>query len=693
MWQHRHTATVILVLAAGTARADFTSAWQDYFATHQMAAESHSGSVERCHAVGVTPDEPSFWDYMTGKNRAKLLSVKANIRATYSYFINPNLADGGRSYLPHLATGDVSALTWTNEAAFLTACGLPTNALADTPWFKLQYTNTVGGWHTARICLSNMIVTRAAMDWHPNVWTNMRTASDEVEYSSLPVVAYTAGGPAYAIPLSLLDIYPTWDFEPYYGVDWNGFVPGAQTILYHLDSAAWWPNARGVWTSHGDDTTWATNWGLAVNGWTTSLAYGSADWPTPPQSDYGMDWDHAFKPYMVKTPPKALLGGVCVIHSNEVVSVITNEVVSILTNYTGSNVVYDYTYDTDTITHWYTNTVTNIVSHVETNGYADITNYFTTTNIGAKVTNFSYRVSSYYPMVTSMVAFGTAYIGNEWLVSNISYVITGYTTNRDVIVTNAVVTNMPILTNVIDSITITNEAYSEEETIDTTNIISVTTNYVPDTNTAVIIVQTNQVEETVTNYVAGETYYAAGATQIDGVPYVGTAPYYLTLGIGNIFGGGYWIEPQYPGTNLYGMTPLWTGAQHRVDFYYQWTTPVTNFPPNLTTWHGYNEAYDNPNLSTDARYSSFASEAAGWVRDAQPGSSAAVVFGSKVYGSAFNGNLYSLSDVSFAQMKSTYETEFGEEPDANEVQILGREITNYFSAVWWNVDNGFKWFK
>lgn len=696
MWQHRHTATIILLLATGTARADFTeSVWNDYFAVPQMAAECHSGRVERCAAVGVAVDSPSWWDYLTGKNRAKLVSVKTDIKKTYSYFVNPQLADTNRSYLPYLATGDLARLTWTNEAQFLTDIGLPTNALDETPYFKTQYTSTPGGWHTARICLSNMIVMRAAVDWHPNVWTNLRTVEDgwgTFEYSSLPVIR-VAGPGWFGGPLRLLDIYPTWEFAPYYGFNaLPPLYPALPKSLNYIDSECYPTNARGAWTTYADETTWATTWALATAGWVKALTNGAADWaPADPlQSDYGMDNTHAFTPYAVKTLPKAVLGGVCVLYSNVTYTVLTNEVTVTVTNYTATNTVYDYDYESGTITVWVTNVVTNVLSHIETNGYATVTNYVTTNIPDARVTG--YVAVALYDTNT-IAAFGTRFIGATWGADNTIYSWGTVFTTNDIVVTNAVVTNAPVLTNVIDSIEYVTNTVEDEISIVTTNLIIIGTNYVADTNSAVTSIQTNKVEEVVTNIVAGLTRYAAGATQIDGVPYVGTTPYYLTKGQSKYSPGvGYWVDPVYPGTNLYGMIPLYTGAAHIVDIYYQWVTP-SNFPPIMldATWHGYYQTYSNEHLTTDARYADFATAgAAGWVRDAGTEKVADIVWGDKVYGTAIYA-VQSLTVLSFEAMKSVYDTEFPSAPGANSVNLVGREATNAFAAVWWNGTNGFNY--
>lgn len=147
---------MILCFLAGSAHAQWSGAWSNYFATETMAAECYSGSVERCQASGITPDSPSWWDYIVGKNHAKLVSVKNSIKACRPYFVpadtnvldilngNPDARDYG------FAPG------FTSDVAFLVYCGLPTNSLDETPYFKTQYPETIGGWHAVRAMLTNM---------------------------------------------------------------------------------------------------------------------------------------------------------------------------------------------------------------------------------------------------------------------------------------------------------------------------------------------------------------------------------------------------------------------------------------------------------------------------------------------------------------------------------------------------------
>lgn len=172
-WKHIHSALVI-VLIASTGNAQFSEVWTngDLYATETFAAEAYSGAVERCYFVGVTPDEPSWFDYITGKNRAKLVSVKNNIKACIPYFINPSVSN----ILMTLQSEGVQGLTWSNEVMFLDDIGLPTNSLDETPFFKLQYVETTGGWHSVKTMIQSLVRTKVDVGYWPR--TNITSEAD-----------------------------------------------------------------------------------------------------------------------------------------------------------------------------------------------------------------------------------------------------------------------------------------------------------------------------------------------------------------------------------------------------------------------------------------------------------------------------------------------------------------------------------
>lgn len=159
MRKYIHTALVILAVPCF---GQFTDIWTniDYFAVDQMSSQCYSASVERCVAVGVTPDAPSWWDYILGKNYAKLSSVKANIKAVRPYFVN-SLTNA----LDLLKARDSAA--WTSNPHFLLDCRLPTNSLDETPYFKSQYPNVTGGWYHTWIMLTNMTVSEDPGEYTP----------------------------------------------------------------------------------------------------------------------------------------------------------------------------------------------------------------------------------------------------------------------------------------------------------------------------------------------------------------------------------------------------------------------------------------------------------------------------------------------------------------------------------------------
>jgi hypothetical protein len=155
MRKYIHTALVISLLAL-PCFGQFSEIWTngDLFKVNEMASQCYSASVERCVAVGVTPDSPSWYDYLLGKNHAKLASVKANITACWPYYADRSiLTDGAIS-----TNGGANAIWW-HESDFLGSCGLSTNAISETPWFKSQYASVTGGWVNTWIMLTNLTIT------------------------------------------------------------------------------------------------------------------------------------------------------------------------------------------------------------------------------------------------------------------------------------------------------------------------------------------------------------------------------------------------------------------------------------------------------------------------------------------------------------------------------------------------------
>lgn len=181
MRKHLYTALIIALLAS-QAHAQFSEIWTngDLFATEQMASQCYSASVERCVAVGITPDEPSWYDYILGKNHAKLVSVKNNIKecAAYPYIPVTNIVD-------RIGTNTLSSVYFSGSEEFLNYCGLPTNSLDETPYFKTQYSSTTGGWHSAMVMLKNL--TKAA-DYSPDFSFN----STSVWYGSASYATNTS---------------------------------------------------------------------------------------------------------------------------------------------------------------------------------------------------------------------------------------------------------------------------------------------------------------------------------------------------------------------------------------------------------------------------------------------------------------------------------------------------------------------
>jgi hypothetical protein len=137
------------------------------------------------------------------------------------------------------------------------------------------------------------------------------------------------------------------------------------------------------------------------------------------------------------------------------------------------------------------------------------------------------------------------------------------------------------------------------------------------------------------------------------------------------------------------MVPLYTGASHRVDIYYQWATP-TNVPPTVDTWHGYWDYFDtNQSLSVSAYFSDWGDGIkSGWWVDPGEETTAEIVFGNQVEGGS---PLPELEIESFIGMLDEYASRFPSGPAENQVGIVGREIISEFAAVWWDGEDGFKW--
>jgi hypothetical protein len=159
MWKYRHTALIIFALVLPCFGQD-SGVFSNYFAVQQQGEWCHSGRIERCQAAGIAVTEPTFWDYLTGKNHAKLLNVKADIRACIPYYVKPVT-----NVLAVLESEGIAGLTFSNDAQFLTYCGLATNALDETPYFKSQYPSVTGGWQNVRVMMTNMLSSKIESSW------------------------------------------------------------------------------------------------------------------------------------------------------------------------------------------------------------------------------------------------------------------------------------------------------------------------------------------------------------------------------------------------------------------------------------------------------------------------------------------------------------------------------------------------
>jgi hypothetical protein len=324
MRQYLHTSIVILCLLSVQAHAQWSGAWSNYFATETMAAECYSGSVERCQAVGVTLDAPSWWDYILGKNHAKLVSVKNNIKACRPYYIT-----NGTNALDIL-NGNTNSYNWTftagftSDVAFLVYCGLPTNTLDETPYFKAQYPGTTGGWHSTRAMLTNMLTVclnyglqaltatngyygtgvgfssnsfSEAFTFATNAWTCVLddTYGHDQSYSKSVAVSNASGYTVSLlkdIPIYHLNTDFSWNplctnflfvgqvfsrVEPINGQNYNSFLDGVSTNFRFVFV---WTNAIGQSGQEyivSDDPLSAPNSVIAENnaqeGWQTDFDY------------------------------------------------------------------------------------------------------------------------------------------------------------------------------------------------------------------------------------------------------------------------------------------------------------------------------------------------------------------------------------------------------------------------------------
>jgi hypothetical protein len=151
-------ACAAVVLSAATVRAQWNPAvwpaWQHLRETQSQLMQTHSGVVERCEAIGVTPPAAPVW--WRGQ-RAALVAQKTALKAC--------LASASHYYLDYYANTNLVStnpasptvkLTWAKVAA---QARLPTNVLDHTPWRCLAglgpFTNDVSavgrmhGWTNA----------------------------------------------------------------------------------------------------------------------------------------------------------------------------------------------------------------------------------------------------------------------------------------------------------------------------------------------------------------------------------------------------------------------------------------------------------------------------------------------------------------------------------------------------------------
>jgi hypothetical protein len=510
--------------------------------------------VERCVAVGVTPDSPSWYDYLLGKNRAKLLSVKVNIKNTYSAFVKPYTNMG-----EFLDANFTNGLTFTNDSDLLTYCGLPTNTLDETPYFKSQYDSTTGGWFSCYVILTNEVWTKRDIEWSPWAITNKHLPTFRVWWH---VETEGVSGPD-----KNLDLSPSY----YYGGTQDDmYVWGVHTTYFWENPHYVWAqedNARGSWTTFPDSDTWATNADMCVAGYTNSFLVAT--------NLGGFSWPIAMKQYPVWTKPQ------------EVGSFSRHRIgYAITTNTTGTNAI-DHIYEEPYIDYEFI-TYTSYWSIVNT--YTTETNYnVPVTNLVVSSTNFIEVSSNYFALAATninlttnrtvysdeaTIMFAGIFAGSRgimdrtyWTVADTFSVATNlprqFTTNVPAQTYNytEVPTNITVIRDVTNqySVASTSEVskWVEVEKIDIwTNYVFVATSSVPVTNN-------------------GTLKYTCGAVTVAGYPYIRS---YQRV-------DGDWLTNTVATAPTNAILPF----ERVIDYWIVRENPTNMVTPELTDqWNGYN---------------------------------------------------------------------------------------------------------
>ena len=292
MRKYIHTALIIFTLAL-PCFGQFTEIWTNgnLFAVNEMASQCYSASVERCAAAGITPDSPSWYDYLIGKNHAKLISVKNNIKAVRRFYTK---SDGAG---------------WAYDSLFLSDCGLSTNAINETPYFKSQYPSVTGGWRNVHVMLTNLhtIVdssfSMVGIDyrlWGSGISTNSYDAAYALAVGNITtnqwgpfaaysvVLDYSSGSDYYLEMYKQIESFQ-WTNSTFYGTSVSGVTNfDSHSIMY---GSAGDP---GVFTNQGDNVSLSaiayTNWDrLRGDSFGPAILIGDTpiDNPPPYYSDAG----------------------------------------------------------------------------------------------------------------------------------------------------------------------------------------------------------------------------------------------------------------------------------------------------------------------------------------------------------------------------------------------------------------------
>jgi hypothetical protein len=452
-----------------------------------------------------------------------------------------------------------NGLTFTNDSDLLTYCGLPTNTLDETPYFKSQYDSTTGGWKSCHVILTNLVWTKQDIEWSPWAITNKHLPTFNVWWH---IATEGVTGPDKHLDLTPRYYYGGTQDDMYVWGVWSTYIWDSPLYAWSQEN-----NARGSWTTYSDSSTWATNAGMCVAGYTNSLIATT--------NLGGFSWPIAMKQYPVWTKPQ------------EVGSFSRHRIgYAITTNTTGTNAI-DHIYEEPYIDYEFI-TYTSYWSIVNT--YTTETNYnVPVTNLVVSSTNFIEVSSNYFALAATninlttnrtvysdeaTIMFAGIFAGSRgimdrtyWTVADTFSVATNlprqFTTNVPAQTYNytEVPTNITVIRDVTNqySVASTSEVskWVEVEKIDIwTNYVFVATSSVPVTNN-------------------GTLKYTCGAVTVAGYPYIRS---YQRV-------DGDWLTNTVATAPTNAILPF----ERVIDYWIVRENPTNMVTPELTDqWNGYN---------------------------------------------------------------------------------------------------------